>query len=122
MVGPMALDAAADATEGAPLTVAVRPEHLAVAQADDGLAGTVRGVEDLGPELLVRVALSEPRAELTVRSPVDHRGRHRVGDPIGIAVLPGRALAFDSAGMRVLLRPRADEPAQALAEGAGAAR
>jgi multiple sugar transport system ATP-binding protein len=121
-VGQVALDAGVSAPEGSPLTVAVRPEHLAVRDAGERLAGTVRGVEDLGPELLVRVALSEPRAELTARLPVDQRGRHRIGDPIGLGILAGRALAFDSAGRRVPQPSRVGEPARALAGSAGAAR
>lgn len=118
-VGSVALDAFAEAPERSALTVAVRPEHLALREAGERLAGTVRGLEDLGPELLVRVVLSDPRAEVTLRLPVDQRGRHRVGDLIGLDVRPGRALAFDSAGLRVPLRSRA---ARALAESAGASR
>ena len=105
-VGAAALDAVVEAPEGTALTVGVRPEHLAVQESGQRLAGTVRGVEDLGPELLVRIALEAPAVEVTARMPVERRGRYGLGDRVGVAVAPGRALVFDPGGNRVPLRLR----------------
>ncbi len=117
LAGPLALDAAARLPEGARLTIALRPEHLIARAEGSGLGGTVRGIEDLGSELLVRVALTAPRSDVIARLPVERRGRHRVGQAIVLSPAPGRMLAFDAAGVRVPLVQAGDAVAATAAAG-----
>ncbi len=105
LAGSLPLDLAAELPEGTALTIALRPEHLATHAEGNGLRGIVRAVEDLGSELLVRIALPEPRADVIVRLPVEERDRHRAGDTLVLKPIPGRTLAFDRSGQRVPLRP-----------------
>ncbi len=64
--GLPALPLAMDAPDGTPVTLGVRPEHLAFAEA--GLPGTVEIVEQMGGESYVYVRLANG-APLTIRRP-----------------------------------------------------
>ena len=120
VVGSLPLEAAAGLPEGTALTIALRPEHL-VPQADgSGLAGRIRSIEDIGSELLVRVALTDIQCDAIVRLPVGQRDRQSLGRAVGLRPAPGRVLAFDRTGLRVPLAQAGAAAAPILARGAAA--
>ncbi len=86
------LSRASDLPDGAPVTLGVRPEHLAVA--DHGLRGSVLRVERLGSEsyLLVQTA----GGPVTVRAAGD--SRLGPGDPVALAAQENTLRLFSPSG------------------------
>jgi multiple sugar transport system ATP-binding protein len=117
VAGTLVLDAVARLPEGTPVTIALRPEHLIARAEGGGLGGIVRGIEDLGSELLVRVALTALRSDVIVRLPIERRDSHRVGQAIVLSPAAGRMLAFDAAGVRVPLVQAGDAVVATVAAG-----
>src|SRR5688572_27842539 len=82
------------------LTLGIRPEHLALARPDDGLAARVDLVEHLGDGLIVHASLRGSRQPLALRLPPEHAGL-APGSEIGVRMQPERVHLFDENG-RVL--------------------
>ena len=77
----------------------VRPEHFTlVGSAEGGLAATIKLVEPLGSDTLVHFDVGGTSAIARVEPDL----RPRVGDVIGLRVVPGKAHAFDAEDGRVL--------------------
>ncbi len=74
--------------------LAVRPEHLVLEPAMDAAAAVVTLVEPLGPESLVRVRL-QGGEDLVAR--VAGEAAWRMGDAVGVRVVPGQGLCFRAA-------------------------
>ncbi len=79
-------------------TLGIRPEHLAIGDAEDGIAGTVSHVEHLGGETNVYVN-TDPHGLLTVRLFGEHD--YRVGSPVRLSPDPARGFLFDQKGDRL---------------------
>lgn len=73
-------------------TVGLRPEHLRLASAGDGLAATVDFTEPLGPETLVHVVLKTGGRAAIVRVP--GFAPYRAGDAITLIPDPARTVVF----------------------------
>ena len=87
------IPAARETTEGEPVTLGVRPEHLAFTDGA-GLPGTVDIVEQMGGESYVYVTLAND-ARLTVRRP--GQTQLRSGEPVRVAI-DGAAHLFSRDG------------------------
>ncbi len=94
-----------------PLTLAVRPEDLALAP--DGLRCRVEQLEFLGDSLLVHARNEAGGEALIARAPASERRRLQVDEPVALWPMPQRAILFGADGKRV---PTA-ERARALANG-----
>jgi multiple sugar transport system ATP-binding protein len=97
----------AEASPGSPLTVAFRPEHLAIPDGDEPaggcvLDGTVAHLELLGAETLVHVAAGASTVVARV-APARAAGL-RTGGTLRLAVPAERVIAFDADGVRVPTR------------------
>ncbi|MDY6924740.1 MAG: sn-glycerol-3-phosphate ABC transporter ATP-binding protein UgpC [Pseudomonadota bacterium] len=86
---------ASGAAPGTPVTLGVRPEHLGLAGAPDGLRATVTFVETLGHATYAYLAAGD--AALTVLLPGDVQPA--VGETLRLAVPAGRAHLFDADGV-----------------------
>ena len=82
---------------GAPVTLGVRPEHIAVSGPGEGqLTGLVEVSEHLGSDTFLYVTV-EGVGTLTVRSP--GHVRVKAGEQVGLSVESGREHLFDRAGL-----------------------
>ncbi len=89
-----------------PVTVGVRPEQLGVGRSGDVTAdGTVTLVEYLGSESFVYVRLGSGQVLLVQ---TDGKARHKIGDPITLAIVAANAHYFGAGGERL---PVFDSPA-----------
>ena len=79
---PLALPAARETSDGEPITLGVRPEHLAFAD-DGGLPGNVDLVEQMGGESYIYVTLADG-TRITVRRP--GQTPLRGGEPVRVAI------------------------------------
>ncbi len=91
---------------GAPVTVGVRPEALALA-AGEGIPATVSIVEELGAEAFVHAtlagAIDPERAHIILR--VESGAAPRNGEPIHLRIKDGAMLFFDAVtGARIAAR------------------
>jgi len=86
---------AVNASPMAEATLAVRPEHLAIAEPNEGARGEVTLVEPLGPETIVHVRLASGE-EATLRT-VGGQAPH-IRDAVGVTVRSSEALVFDGSG------------------------
>jgi multiple sugar transport system ATP-binding protein len=80
---------------GTPLTLGVRPEHLAVAGRGD-IAGTVTVIEQMGAESFLYVAVSE---EVTVTARIPGVCGLALEDPVELALSGRDAFLFDGDGV-----------------------
>lgn len=80
-----------------PLTLGVRPEHITVAPAGEGLAARVDLIEHLGDAVILYARLHGSNQPLTIRLPGE-RTELASGNDIGIIPKTGRTLLFDAGG------------------------
>jgi len=90
-LGTVALPGFQGAVPGEPVTLGVRPEHFAFAEA--GLPGTVDLIEQMGGESYVYVAMANGE-RLTVR----HPGQSRLAAGEAVHLAPGTAHLFRTGG------------------------
>jgi ABC-type sugar transport system ATPase subunit len=83
------------AAGGGPLALGVRPEHLEVAIAGDGLPGKVEFAEALGAETLLHVETSAGRV---VMRGAPGAARGGAGDMVVLKAAPGALRLFDARG------------------------
>jgi multiple sugar transport system ATP-binding protein len=97
------------AQPGAEVTVAIRPEALAIAGSaatgDIAIEGTVRHVEMLGAETLVHVVATPLTKSLVTRVEPSVGARLRIGVAISLVAQSQRVLVFGKDGKRIALRP-----------------
>ena len=79
------------------LVLGVRPEHLGVARADEGLAARIEVLEHLGDALIVHASLRGSRESVSLRLAADHPGL-AAGQDIGLVPMAAHALLFDGSG------------------------
>ena len=92
------IDAAVTLTEGAPLTIGVRPEHFEVVGQDDGgVTARVVALEPTGAETLAMADL----AGLIVTIVTKERLALSPGDPIYLRPVLAKQLYFDTEGQRI---------------------
>jgi multiple sugar transport system ATP-binding protein len=87
------VDAAARAADGLTATLGIRPEHLSLADAGQGLAGRIVTIEPTGSETFIVVQLGGDRISALLRQ----RLIASVGDEIWLSPQPGTTHLFDSA-------------------------
>ena len=81
------------------VTVGIRPEHLALAPANDGdLTARIELIEPVGPVTYLDV-MSGSRA---LRASVPGNRRYEVGSAVGLTVDPESLHFFDAAGSRIV--------------------
>ena len=85
--------AASPVAPGRRVTLGVRPEDLVLA--DEGLGATVGLVEHTGSEILVGARLDEAESAQEVTLMLRDRIDIRIGQPVHIALKPGRSHLFD---------------------------
>ncbi len=85
-------------------TLGIRPEHLTLAEAGEGLAGTIVSIEPTGSETFIVVQVGEDRISVLLR----RRLTASPGDPIWLAAQPGSAHLFDTASTKRLSAQTAD--------------
>ncbi|MCZ8313523.1 ABC transporter ATP-binding protein [Phreatobacter sp.] len=110
---PWPIDVAAPA--GSQVTVAIRPEALAIAGDAAGsitLSGTVRHVEMLGAETLVHLRLSAVDKPVIARVEPTVGARFRPGEEAHVSVAPGRVLVFAADGRRLVAEAETAAPLQ----------
>ncbi|WNV85904.1 ABC transporter ATP-binding protein [Umezawaea sp. Da 62-37] len=83
-----------DLADGTPVVVGVRPEYLAVA--DEGIAGRVSIVENLGVTSLVTLECADG---VLVGFTVPEHEEPAVGDALRVAPAPGRLLCYGEDGL-----------------------
>ncbi|HNW62469.1 MAG TPA: sn-glycerol-3-phosphate ABC transporter ATP-binding protein UgpC [Piscinibacter sp.] len=79
------------------MVLGVRPEHLGVARADEGLAARIEVLEHLGDALIVHASLRGSRESVSLRLAADHPGL-AAGQDIGLVPLAAHTLMFDGSG------------------------
>ena len=79
------------------LVLGVRPEHLSVVRADEGLAARIEVLEHLGDALIVHASLRGSRESVALRLAADHPGLAS-GQEIGLVPHAAHALLFDGSG------------------------
>lgn len=98
-----------NAQPGSEVTVAIRPEALAITgpsgEGDLAVGGTIRHVEMLGAETLVHVVAPPLTRALVARVEPSAGARLKVGAAITLAVAPRRVLVFAKDGRRIVARP-----------------
>jgi multiple sugar transport system ATP-binding protein len=82
------------------LVLGIRPEHLQLTQAGDGLAARVALLEHLGDSTIVHATLRGSEHTVALRVPADHPPLS-AGDDVGLAPQPGRSLLFQPDGQSV---------------------
>ncbi|HEY0821338.1 MAG TPA: sn-glycerol-3-phosphate ABC transporter ATP-binding protein UgpC [Rhizobacter sp.] len=84
------------------LVLGIRPEHLQITQAGDGLAARVALLEHLGDSTIVHATLRGSDHTVALRVPADHAPL-ATGDAVGLAPQPGRSLLFQPDGQALAL-------------------
>jgi multiple sugar transport system ATP-binding protein len=84
------------------LVLGIRPEHLLLTPAGDGLAARVALLEHLGDSTIVHATLRGSAHTVALRVPADHPPLS-TGDDVGLAPQPGRSLLFQTDGQSVAL-------------------
>jgi len=85
--------AAADAGAGEKVTLGIRPEHLSIAQADDGFPGRIVAIEPTGSETFIVAQIGQD----TVSALLRQRIAGAVGDDIRLLPQAGTTHLFGSA-------------------------
>ena len=81
----------------------MRAEGLALARGE-GLAATVRLVEQLGPEALVHLAMDAAEETVIMRLAPDRAAELAPGERCSVMVIPERAFVFGPGGQRIAAR------------------
>ncbi|MBX3626504.1 MAG: sn-glycerol-3-phosphate ABC transporter ATP-binding protein UgpC [Rhizobacter sp.] len=84
------------------LVLGIRPEHLQITQAGEGLAARVALLEHLGDSTIVHATLRGSEHTVALRVPADHAPL-ATGDAVGLAPQPGRSLLFQPDGQALAL-------------------
>ncbi|WKB52726.1 ABC transporter ATP-binding protein [Eleftheria terrae] len=84
------------------LTLGVRPEHVTLAPAGQGLAARLELVEHLGDATIAYVRIEGLGPDLAVKLPGSVHGL-QAGMPVGLSPEPGRSIVFDKDGQAVPL-------------------
>ncbi|WP_193188424.1 ABC transporter ATP-binding protein [Nisaea sediminum] len=102
------------ARDGEKVSLGLRPEHLrpVTDRADADLSGHITLIEELGASRLVH--LETPNGRMVSNVAVEESGDWRIGDDIGLSVLPKHTHLFDRETGR-----RLDHPAYAGVEALG---
>jgi len=79
-------------------TIGVRPEHVVIGS--EGVPGEVGGVEELGPEVIVRIQLRLEHQPATVLARTDGTAGFRKGDEVRVS-FRDKVHVFDSDGQRL---------------------
>ncbi|GGP25006.1 ABC transporter ATP-binding protein [Silvimonas amylolytica] len=93
----LTLDRAAAGEMPGDVTLGIRPEHVRVVGAGEGLQARVDLVENLGDTQLVHTAVAGCAEPFSIRLPGDV-DVPRVGDTVGLHIEASRALLFDRGG------------------------
>ncbi|MBL8673241.1 MAG: ABC transporter ATP-binding protein [Rhodospirillales bacterium] len=98
---------AAATAPGTAVVVAFRPEHVDIEAAGraGALGGTVRHLENLGPDLYLYVALTGADTVVIVRATPGHGRSFARGQSVSIRPHAARLLLFNAAGRRVAVAP-----------------
>ncbi|MEL7104985.1 MAG: ABC transporter ATP-binding protein [Pseudomonadota bacterium] len=97
----VALDAL-QTTDAQPVSVGLRPEHLALCDPGPGaFEGHVRHRENLGADVYFHVGIQGLEGPLVVRAAAPDAIGIGIGDTVGLIPTPGAALAFDETGHRL---------------------
>ncbi len=92
----------ASAKSGRSIHVGIRPDAFAPAAASAALlSGSVRHVENLGPEVFARVEVAGLGERLVVRFEPAAARALRPGMPVDLSFDPARAVLFDAVGRRI---------------------
>ena len=83
-----------------PVTLGIRPEHIALADADEGLSGTIASIEPTGSETFIIVQVGEDRLSVLLRQ----RLLASPGDPIRLAANGSMHLFDTETGKRLAAR------------------
>ena len=96
---------AADA--GSKLTLAVRAEALSLGAKPGryALAGVVRRLEHLGPDVLAHVEVAGMEAPMVARIEPTQARQLAIGSAASLSVAPGSVLAFSASGERIVAQP-----------------
>jgi multiple sugar transport system ATP-binding protein len=87
---------------GASVTLGVRPEHVVVVRADEGLAVQIELLEHLGDSLILHATLNgSARERITVRLSAEQPGLE-AGQVIGLRALTKHVLLFDESGKALI--------------------
>jgi len=89
---------AARGKAGDAVTLGIRPEHVQLAQAADGIAATIILVEHLGDQILVYISIAGVAEELCMKLP-GHTSNLHYGDTIHVRLGRENCLLFDQAGV-----------------------
>ena len=97
-----------DRRPGTGLKIGIRPEKLGIAATAPGrMAAAIRHIENLGPDLLLHLAIG-PEQGFVARVPAETGRGHALGETVGLTFDPRDVLAFDSdTGRRAALDPPA---------------
>ncbi|MEM6849476.1 MAG: ABC transporter ATP-binding protein [Pseudomonadota bacterium] len=92
-----------------PVTVAVRPEHLAVRSfaSPDGLTGRLTYAENLGADVYLHLAVGDGAHVVIARAEPQVAARLSSGDDVHVEQVRGQALVFDAGGDRMALAEEA---------------
>ena len=96
----LAVPGAFDVAEGTDVTLGVRPEHVAIGDAVDGIAGTVLLAEHLGSETLVHIDLDGVDGQIVAEVP--GQMTVRTGTKVGLSFVPESCHVFGPDGSRLL--------------------
>jgi multiple sugar transport system ATP-binding protein len=84
------------------LVLGIRPEHLSLTRAEDGLAARIDLLEHLGDSLIVHATLRGSRNTVSLRLPADHPGLG-AGQDIALAPQAAHTLLFSDSGQALAL-------------------
>ena len=92
--GMLRLTQASPCSRAGAVTVAARPEHLALGLPDEAgtLLATIEMVMPLGPSLVYELALCDGSAVKVTQPRGNGLARHRVGDRVGVRLRPGSSV------------------------------
>jgi multiple sugar transport system ATP-binding protein len=100
---------------GAALRVGIRPEHLVLTDPGQGrLSGTIRHRENLGPEILLHIAIPGMAEPMIARAEPHAVRQLASGNPVGLTFGVDHLRIFDKAGQR---RDAAPTPVRMAAYG-----
>ena len=88
-----------EATQGL-ISLGMRPEHMTLTSAEDGLAARVDLVEHLGDSLVAYATLRGTTHTIAMRLTTEQE-ELSVGQTIHVAPLPGRVILFDESGRTI---------------------
>ncbi|WP_075292049.1 ABC transporter ATP-binding protein [Pararhizobium arenae] len=91
------LQLAVSSNRSGPASLAVRPEHIAVASAEAGFGGVIEEIAYHGLDRVLHVRTSASQSAIQVRVSAETGARYRPGDRIGLGIDAAKARLFHSA-------------------------